>query len=113
MNVVRTTKKSTDTKRRPPAKTPEAYEKRNISLAVELAEKQLAEGTASSQIIVHYLKLATEKERLEREKMQLESEMLRAKTKAIESQQHVEELYANAIEAMRSYSGASEDYYDD
>lgn len=80
-----------------------------ISLAVDLAEKQLLEGTASSQVITHYLKLGSTKERLEKEKLERENELLRAKTEALESAKHVEELYANALDAMRSYSGHGSD----
>lgn len=96
-------------KRLRPALSPEARENQMISLAVDLAEKQLLEGTASAQVITHYLKLGTLKEQLEREKLQKENELLRAKTEALQSAQHIEELYAEAIEAMRSYSGQQED----
>ena len=80
-----------------------------IALAVDLAEKQLIEGTASSQVITHFLKLATSRERLEREKLEKENELLRAKTEAIESAKRVEELYSDALRAMRSYRGETDD----
>lgn len=92
-----------------PALTPEARENQMIALAVDLAEKQLLEGTASSQVITHFLKLATSRERLEREKLEKENELLRAKTEAIESAKRVEELYSNALKAMRSYRGETDD----
>ena len=92
-----------------PALSPEARENQMISLAVDLAEKQLLEGTASAQVITHYLKLGTLKEQLEREKLEKENELLRAKTEALQSAQHIEELYAEAIKAMRSYSGSAAD----
>lgn len=76
-----------------------------ISLAVDLAEEQLRNGTASAQVVTHYLKLGSSRERLEREKLEKENELLRAKTKALESGQRVEELYEQALEAMRRYSG--------
>ena len=91
--------------RQKPAETPEARENQMISYAVDLAEKQLREGTASAQVITHYLKLGTQKEKLEREKLQLEKDLLVAKTEALQSQKHVEELYAQAITAMQVYSG--------
>ena len=91
-----------------PAISPDARENQLISLAIDLAEKQLLEGTASSQVITHYLKLGTAKERLEREKLEKENELLKAKTEALQSAQRVEELYANALNAMRSYSGYME-----
>lgn len=88
-----------------PALTPEARENQMISLAVDLAEKQLMEGTASSQVITHYLKLGSTKERLEKEKLEEENKLLRAKTEALQSAKRVEELYSDAIAAMRKYSG--------
>lgn len=96
----------------PPADTPESRENQLISAAVNLAEKQLLEGTASPSVITHYLRLASGKERLEREKLEREIEVLQAKTEALESNRRTEELYANAIEAMRSYSGLNTDEYD-
>lgn len=88
-----------------PALTPEAREQQLISRAVDLAEQQLMDGTASSQVITHFLKLGTEKAKLEREKLASEIELQRAKTEAIESAKRVEELYSNAITAMRCYGG--------
>lgn len=88
-----------------PALTPEARENQMISLAVDLAEKQLQEGTASSQVITHYLKLGSMRERLEREKLAEENKLLRARTKAIEEGADMKELYENAIKAMQRYSG--------
>ena len=97
-----------------PALTPEAREKQLISLANDLAEKQLREGTASSQVITHYLKLGSTKERLEKEKLEEENKLLKARTEALQSAKRVEELYADAIAAMKRYSGnggsSDEDY---
>ena len=92
-------------RRRPPATTPEARENQLISLAVDLAEKQLIEGTASSQVIAHYLKLGSTKERKELEILEQQKQLMKAKTEAIQSAKKVEELYSNALKAMRSYSG--------
>jgi hypothetical protein len=104
-------------KRRRPATTPEARENQLISLAVELAEKQLSEGTASAQVLSHYLKLGSSRERLEQERLRHENELLQVKREAIESQKRVEEMYVEALNAMRSYSGqepmASDGEYDD
>ena len=80
--------------------------KQMISLAIDCAEKQLRECTASSQVITHYLKLASTKNQLEMEKLKKENELLKAKTEAIKSAKSQEELYAKAIEAIRIYSGA-------
>ena len=96
---------SDDTRKICPAFTPEARENQLISLAVDLAEKQLLEGTASAQVITHYLKLGTANARLEREKLERENKLLEAKTKAIENSERMEELYSNAINAMREYGG--------
>lgn len=93
------------TKSMRPALTPEARENQLISLATDLAEKQLREGTASSQVISHYLKLGSTRERLERERLEEENKLLRAKTKAIESAEDMKDLYDKAIKAMRGYAG--------
>ena len=95
-----------------PALTPEARENQMISLAVDLAEQQLREGTASSQVITHYLKLGSTKERLEKERLEEENKLLRAKTAALQSSERVEKLYADAINAMKRYSGQSDDDYE-
>ena len=96
-----------------PALTPEADENQLISLATNLARKQLMNGTASSQVITHYLKLGSTKERLEKEKLEEENKLLRAKTESLQSQKKVEELYAEALKAMRNYSGQGDMEYGD
>lgn len=105
-------------KRIPPATTPEARENQLISLAVDLAEKQLSNGTASSQVITHFLKLGSSRDRIERENLKEKNKLLKAQTESIRSEKRVEELYEEALNAMRSYSGQDEvyddyDYYDD
>ena len=92
-------------KSRRPAMTPDSRENQLINMAVDLAERQLEEGTASSQVITHFLKLGSSKERLEREKLEEENKLLRAKTENLQSQKRVEELYAEALAAMRRYNG--------
>lgn len=87
------------------ASTPEARENQLIALTVDLAEKQLREGTASSQTMAHYLKLASPKEKLEIEILKLQKELIVAKTEAIKSVQNAEQLYQEAIQAMRKYGG--------
>lgn len=88
-----------------PALSPEAEENQMIALATQAAKKQLLEGTASAQVICHYLKLGTAKEKLEREKLSGEIELVKAKTEAYQVSKRAEELYADAIDAMRSYGG--------
>ena len=96
------------TKAMRPALTPEGRENQLISLAVDLAEKQLREGTASSQVITHYLKMGSVREKLERERLIEENKKLRAQTEAIASAKNTEEMYAKAIKAMIKYSGHGE-----
>lgn len=97
---------SSETKRKMrPALTPEARESQLISLAVDLAEQQLRDGTASSQVITHYLKLGSSREKLERERLESENKLLRAKAENLKSMKRVEELYSEALKAMRNYNG--------
>ena len=91
-----------------PALTPESRENQMISLAVDQAEKQLREGTAPAQIVVHYLKLGTTLAKLEKEKMLAEIELQKAKAKNLDREDESRELYLNAIKAMRKYSGHGE-----
>lgn len=92
-----------------PALSPEARENQLIALATNLAEKQLMEGTASSQVITHYLKLGSTKERIEKEILEKQKELIEAKTASYQSQTKMEELYAEAIKALRKYSGNNAD----
>lgn len=96
---------SASNKKMRPALSPEARENQLISLAVDLVEQRLLDGTASSQETTHFLKLGSMKHRLEMEKLQEENKLLQAKTEALQSAKRVEELYAEAISAMRRYSG--------
>lgn len=92
-----------------PAATPEERENQLISLAFDRAEQQLRDGTASSMVITHFLKLGTVKNEIELEKLRRENELLAAKTSAIESAENVERLYADAIKAMQKYRGSNEE----
>ena len=96
---------SNTNRKRPPARTPEARENQLIARAVDLAEQQLIDGTASSQVITHFLKLGSTKEKLEKEMMAEQKKLLEAKTEALQSQKQIESLYMNALNAMRTYSG--------
>ena len=97
--------KKENTKKIRPALNPDSRENQLIALAVDLAERQLLEGTASSQVITHYLKLGSSKERLEREKLEEENKLLRAKTEALQANQRSDTLYAEVLKAFRVYSG--------
>lgn len=108
----------TPRKRSRPATTPEARENQLIALSVDLVEKQLREGTASSQVITHYLKLGSSREKLEQERIAKENDLLTAKIEMMASAKRVEELYTQALDAMRSYAGQAPlqldmDYDDD
>lgn len=105
MSRPKVTDSSGSSRKSRPAISTEAQEQRMISLAVNLAERQLIEGTASSQVIAHYLKLATSKYQLENDKLRKENELLKAKTESIQADQKRDELFEKAIEAMRTYSG--------
>ncbi len=88
---------------------PENRETQMIALAYDQAEKELREGTATSQVVTYFLKLGSEKEKREREKLENENALLRAKVDAIKSGQTSEQLYKEAIEAMKLYTGGSKD----
>lgn len=105
-------KKSAEQQERFPATTPEARESEMIALAVDLAEKQLRDGSASSSVITHYLKLGSTRERLEQELLEQNVELKGAQTESLRSSQRMEELYANAIQAIMSYNGQEADGYD-
>lgn len=93
-----------------PAETLEARENQLIAESMALAEKQIIEGTASAQVITHFLKLGTTKAVLENEKLKSENDLLKAKVEALQSQQRSEELYEQVINAFRKYQGNFEEY---
>lgn len=88
-----------------PALSPEAEENQMISLAVDLAKQQLQDGTASSQLITEFVKRGSTKARIEQEILEKQKELIEAKTQSLQSAQRIEELYENALDAMRNYSG--------
>ncbi len=91
------------------ASTPEGRENEMIMLAYQEVERRIRDHTATSQELCHFLKMGSEKERLEREKLEVEMELQRVRADSIESGKHMEELYNNAIAAMKMYSGVEED----
>ena len=119
--MAKTTNNVNTTAKRRAAMSPEARENQMISLAVDVAERQMLEGTASSQVITHFLKLGSRKEQLEREKLENENELLRTRIKALESSEKSEEMYAKVLRAIKEYSGREDvddgdydyDEYDD
>lgn len=110
-----TTKKKGESTRppMPPARTPQGRENQLIALAEDLAEKQLRDGTATSQLMTHYLKLATAREQLEREKLRGENELLKAKVAQLSSMENSENLQREALNAFRAYSGQEPGQDDD
>ena len=112
---------TTNKVKRRAAMSPEARENQLISEAVDLAEEQILNRTASSQVITHFLKLGSRKEQLEREKLENENELLRTRIKALESSEKSEEMYAKVLRAIKEYSGREDiddgdydyDEYDD
>lgn len=99
---------TTPRKRQRPASTPEGRENQMISYAMDLVEERLLNGTASSQEVVHFLKLGSQKSKKEEKKIELENELLKAKREALDAQAHSEELFEKAINAMMRYSGREE-----
>lgn len=102
-------KNKQEEKRIRPALTPESREDQLVALAINLAEKQLLEGTASAQVISHFLKIGSTKERIEKEILEEQKDLIKAKTEALKSEKRVEELYEEALNAMRRYSGQAID----
>ena len=109
-------KKQEERPQRRPATTPEQNEQHLVLLATELARKQMEEGTASAQVITHYLKLGSTRETLEQQRLASENELLKARVESLQQAGHMQELYDKAIKAMRSYQGddeVDEEYYDE
>lgn len=116
MKKVTTNSSKGDTKKIRPAQNPDARENQLIALAVDLVEKKLLDGTATSQEIIHYLKLGSSKERLEREKLEEENKLLRAKTDRLQADQRSDTFYKEVLEAFNVYRGGTpteEEFYDD
>lgn len=105
----KTSADTTEQKKSRPALTPEARENQLISLAVDLAEQQLRDGTASSQVITHFLKLGSSREKLEQETLVKNQELIEAKKESLKSAKATEEMYNNALAAMKTYTGSSEE----
>lgn len=87
------------------ARTPEARENQLINMAYDLAERQIADGSVSATVLANFVKMGSQRERMEREKLQTENDHLKAKIEALESAKRVEELYQEAMDAFRSYGG--------
>lgn len=103
------TKKSKSVMKSRPGLTPESRENQLISLAIDLAEKQLRDGSASSQVIAHFLKLGSTTAMINKTILEKQKDLIVAKTEAIKAGERIEELYNNALKAMRTYSGNKDD----
>lgn len=111
--MAKTTSSSGSSRKIRPALTPEARENQLISLAVDLVEKRLIEGTASSQETTHFLKLATTKAKLEKEILEKQKDLITAKTDSIKSTKKSEEVYHKVLNAMKKYAGYGDSEPDD
>ena len=109
MAKVKNSNSSTSNKKIRPALSPEARENQLISLAIDLVEQRLLDGTASSQETTHFLKLATSKAKLENKLLEAQTEMAIAKKEALQSQKRSEELFTEAIKAFKNYSGQDDE----
>lgn len=97
----------TQPRKRRPGLTPEARENQLISMAMDLAEQRIRDGTASSQLLTYVMKQGSTTNRLEKEKLETENMLLRAKIEALQAERSTEERYIEAINAMRKYAGAA------
>jgi hypothetical protein len=93
-------------KRRRPATSIEAREQELAAKAYDLAEEQIEGGTASSQVVTHFLKVGSRREQLEQQRIGHDIELMQVKKDALERESHVEELFTAAIDAMKSYTGS-------
>ena len=113
MAKAKTTNKSGPPKRRRPASSPKAWEDRVLTLAMDVVEEQLLNRTISSAVLAAIIKRASTRERLENEILEKQKELITAKTESLQSGKRIEELYAEAMAAMRRYSGQDGDYEDE
>lgn len=93
--------------------SPERREDQIIAMAMDEAEKRIRDGTASNQLLVHFLKLGSTKDRLEKEILAEQKKLIKAKTSDIESARDTRELFKEAISAMKTYSGEAEEGEED
>lgn len=105
--------KTTAKKKLPPASTPEARENQIIAAAMDLAEERILDGSASNSLLIHYLKLGSTRERLEKDLIEKKIDHMAASTKAIQAAERMDEMYTKAVQAMRRYGGQSDTNYDE
>ena len=95
--------------------SPRARENQIISAAYDLAEKRILNGTASSQEIIHFLRMGSEKEKLERIKLEEENKLLREKTKSLAAATNIEQILKDGLKALGSYrlNESEDDIFED
>lgn len=98
-------KEESETISRRPATTPEGRERELTALAYDLAERQFRDGSASSQVTTHFLKMGSTRELLEQQRLAHENELTRVKIEAMERAEKTEQLLEDALRAFKSYSG--------
>lgn len=98
--------------RRRAATSPEERELQLADAAYDLADEQIRSGTASSQVITHFLKAGSTRERLEQERMRHEVELMEVKKEQLAGQKRIEELFSDAINAFRGYAALPEGHVD-
>lgn len=101
------------TRKLTPATTAEERENQLISLAYDLVEQRLRDGTATSQETTHFLKMGSPKERAERDILEKQKKLMEAKTEALESHKRMEQIYEEALAAMKKYGGAMNEEEED
>lgn len=110
--MVASKKDDSEGPRRPPATTPQGRENQLTALAYDVAEKQMRSGTASAQVITHFLKMGAAREQLERTRLEHEIELAKAKVDQLGSSAKIEELYEKAITAFTGYQPSGDDDFE-
>lgn len=100
-------------RRRSRAKTPEERESMLVSMSMDRIEQQIADGTVSSQVLTHFAKLGSSRERLEQERLRNENDVLRKKVETMEAAVDVKNLMEDALAAFRGYSGGQGEFIDE
>lgn len=96
-------------RKRPPAGNPEERTQQLVSDAYDLAEKQIADGTASAAVLVHFLKMGTAREQAELARIKSASELDHAKLEQANQGNAAEKLLEQAMRAFTGYKGEEDD----
>lgn len=79
------------------------HEAKLISLTLQMAEQQLIDGTASSQVMTHFLRLGSIRSKVELEKLRLENNLLTEKIQSEKMGQQLKEMFQDVMESLRDY----------